>query len=159
MSVPVSDTSSERGARFDLGTGRPSGEIRKLTSLLEVSQALANATNFKASLQRVLEILDKSHDAVRSAVALETAGQLPLEVAASMVSARDKTWSTGIPGGALARQVFSTGRPVVVPRMSREPAFADRRPSDDERSFVCVPLMLNRRAAGVLCVELSLIHI
>jgi Nif-specific regulatory protein len=150
----MSDTSSERGARFDLGTGRPSGEIRKLTSLLEVSQALANATNFKASLQRVLEILDKSHDAVRSAVALETAGQLPLEVAASMGAARDKTWSTGIPGGALARQVFSTGRPVVVPRMSREPAFADRRPSDDERSFVCVPLMLNRRAAGVLCVEL-----
>jgi len=40
-------------------TGRPSGEIRKLTSLLEASQALANATNFKASLHRVLEIRDR----------------------------------------------------------------------------------------------------
>jgi Nif-specific regulatory protein len=162
MSAPVPDTSSERGTRFDLGTGRPTGEIRKLTSLLEVSQALANATNFKASLQRVLEILEKSHYAVRSAVALEPAGQLPLEVAASLGSARDKAWSTGTPGGALARQVFTTGRPVVVPRMSREPVFANarnggpasERGGESERSFVCVPLLLNRRAAGVLCIEL-----
>jgi len=145
---------SGRGTQFDLGSGRPTGEIRKLTSLLEVSQALANATNFKASLQRVLDILEKSHDAVRSAVAIEAGDQLPLEVVASLGGARDKAWSAGVPGGALSRQVFATGRPVVVPRMSREPVFADRRPSDDERSFVCVPLLLNRRASGVLCIEL-----
>jgi Nif-specific regulatory protein len=155
MAAPVSEThASERGTQFDLGSGKPTGEIRKLTSLLEVSQALANATNFRASLQRVLEILEKSHDAVRGAVALESGGQLPLEVVASVGGGRDKAWSSGVPGGAIARQVFATGRPVVVPRMSREPVFADRRPSDEERSFVCVPLMLNRRAAGVLCLEL-----
>src|SRR5881409_2748683 len=79
-------------SHFDLGTGRPSGEIRKLTSLLEVSQALANATNFKASLHRVLEILEKSHDAVRSAVALESRDQLPLEVVTSMGGGRDRAW-------------------------------------------------------------------
>ena len=140
-------------AHFDLGSGRPTGEIRKLTSLLEVSQALANATNFKASLHRVLEILEKSHDAQRSAVALAT-GDLPLEVVASMGSGRDRGWQAGVPGGALARQVFTTGRPVVVPRASREPALGERRPGDGEASFVCVPLPLNRRATGVLCVEL-----
>src|SRR5215510_9171570 len=112
---------------FDLRSGRPTGEIRKLTSLLEVSQALANATNFKASLHRVLEILEKSHDAVRSAVAIESGDQLPLEVAASMGGGRDKAWAAGVPGGAIARQVFANGRPVVITRMSREPAFADRR--------------------------------
>src|SRR3954465_3698799 len=98
MSAPMSDThSSERGARYDLGSGRPTGEIRKLTSLLEVSQALANATNFKASLHRVLEILEKSHDAQRSAVALAT-GDLPLEVVAAMGGGRDRSWQTGVPG-------------------------------------------------------------
>src|SRR3954463_13144850 len=149
MSAPMSDTHSERGARFDLGSGRPTGEILKLTSLLEVSQALANATNFKASLQRVLEILEKSHDAARSAVVLEAGGQLPLEVVASLGASRDKAWST-VPGGSITRQVFTSGPPFLVPRMSREPAFADRRPSEEERSFVGVPLLLNRRAAGVL---------
>jgi Nif-specific regulatory protein len=139
---------------FDLGSGRPTGEIRKLTSLLEVSQALANATNFRASLHRVLEILEKSHDAVRSAVAIESGDQLPLEVVAASGIGRDRTWQTGLPGGTVTRQVFSTGRPVVIPRVSREPALGERRSGEDERSFVCAPLMLNRRATGVLCVEL-----
>jgi len=130
------------------------GEIRKLTSLLEVSQALANATNFRTSLQRVLEILERSHDAVRGAVALASNDQLPLEVAASVGAGRDRSWQSGAPGGALARQVFTTGRPVVVPRVSRESAFGERKSGEPERTFVCVPLLLNRRATGVLSVEL-----
>ena len=153
MSASTSPESHASGSHFDLGTGRPSGEIRKLTSLLEVSQALANATNFKASLHRVLEILEKSHDSVRSAVALDAGDRLPLEVVASLGSGRDKTWATAIPSGPIPRQVFTTGRPVVIPRISREPALGDRR-GEDERSFVCVPLLLNRRATGVLCIEL-----
>jgi Nif-specific regulatory protein len=155
MSVTMSETRASGSApSFDLGTGRPSGEIRKLTSLLEVSQALANATNFKASLHRVLEMLEKSHDAVRSAVAIESGDQLPLEIVASLGLGRDRTGPSALPGGALARQVFATGRPVVVPRMSREPAVGDRSAGDEERSFVCVPLLLSRRATGVLCIEL-----
>ncbi len=130
------------------------GEIRKLTSLLEVSQALANATNFRTSLQRVLEILERSHDAVRGAVALASNDQLPLEVAASVGAGRDRSWQSGAPGGALARQVFTTGRPVVVPRVSRESAFGERKSGEPERTFVCVPLLLNRRATGVLSVDL-----
>jgi Nif-specific regulatory protein len=135
------------------GGPRSTGEIRKLTSLLEVSQALANATNFKASLHRVLEILEKSHDAVCSAVALAS-GEHPLEIVAAMGTGRDRAWQTVVPGGAVVRQVMSTGRPVVIPRASREPALGERRPGDDERTFVCVPLLLNRRATGVLCLEL-----
>ena len=154
MRTSTTDTYAQEAAgRLSAGAGRPTSEIRKLTSLLEVSQALANATNFKASLQRVLEILEKSHDAVRSAVAIEAGEQLPLEIAAA-TGGRDRTWPSGVPGGALARQVCAAGRPVVVPRISREPALGDRREEEDERSFVCVPLLLNRRAAGVLCVEL-----
>jgi Nif-specific regulatory protein len=131
-----------------------SGEIRKLTSLLEVSQALASATNFRVSLHRVLEILERSHDAVRGAVALSSNDQLPLEVAAAVGAGRDRSWQTGMPAGALARQVFTTGRPVVIPRVSREPACGERKPGEPERSFVCVPLLLNRRPTGVLTLEL-----
>src|SRR5438105_15146798 len=122
MAVPMSATDKTVGTgagHVDVGV-RQSGEIRKLTSLVEISQALANATNFKASLHRVLEILEKSHDAVRSAVALETADHVPLDLVAAMGVGRDHAWQTGVPGGALARQVLSTGRPVGVPRVSRE---------------------------------------
>src|SRR3954471_8679202 len=110
MTTATSDTRArDGGGDIGLGGGRPSGEIRKLTSLLEVSQALANATNFKASLHRVLEILEKSHDAVRSAIALDSGDRMPLDVVASLGSGRDKAWATAIPTGTVARQVFSTG--------------------------------------------------
>jgi Nif-specific regulatory protein len=152
---PLSDPRrTPEATPFDLGAVRRTGEIRKLTSLLEVSQALANATNFKASLHRVLEILEKSHDAIRSAVALESGERKPLEIVATAGAGRDRGWQTGSPDGGLSRQVFTTGRPVVVPRASREPTLGGRRPVEDERTFVCVPLMLNRRATGVLCVDL-----
>ena len=155
MPVTVSATHPAGStSTFDLGAGRPTGEIRKLTSLLEISQALANATNFKASLHRVLEMLEKSHDAVRSAVALETADQLPLDVVAARGGGRERTGPGALPGGVLARQVFATGRPVVVPRTSREPALGERPAGEEERSLVCVPLMLSRRATGVLSIEL-----
>src|ERR671930_490941 len=109
---------------------------------------------FKASLHRVLEILEKSHDAVRSAVAL-SADDGTLQVAAAVGTGRDRSWHSGVPGGALARQVLSSGRPVVVPRVSGEPALAERRAGADERTFVCMPLLLHRRAAGVLSIELA----
>src|SRR5262249_56090317 len=98
MSAPTSPDAQATGAtHFDLGSGRPTGEIRKLTSLLEVSQALANATNFRASLQRVLEILEKSHDAVRGAVAIETGDQLPLELLPSLPATPPHTSPTPAP--------------------------------------------------------------
>ena len=149
----IDDSLSVR--RMDIGPARQSGEIRKLTSLVEISQALSSAIHFKASLHRVLEILEKSHDAVRSAVALASDDRAQLQVAAAVGTGRDRSWHTGVPGGGLALQVLSSGRPVVVPRVSGEPALADRHANGDERSFVCVPLLLNRRAAGVLSLELA----
>jgi Nif-specific regulatory protein len=182
ISAAASESPESPDTGFDFGDARTSGEIRKLTSLLEISQALSSAIHFKASLHRVLDLLEKSHDVVRGAVALETGPQLPLEVAAT-TGAPDYAWQSGLPGGAIARQVFASARPVVVPRVSREPSLAqtgaasesrersaptERRAreragesecrsgsdGDHERTFVCVPLLLNRRAAGVLSLEL-----
>jgi Nif-specific regulatory protein len=138
---------------FDFGSTRATGEIRKLTSLLEISQALSSAINFKASLHRVLELLEESHDVVRATVALEAGPQLPLEVAAA-TGGHDRAARSAPLGGSIARQVCASARPVVVPRVSREPALADQRSGDEERTFVCAPLVLNRRGAGVLALEL-----
>ena len=153
MSAPPTGSPSGEGKTLDFGTARATGEIRKLTSLLEISQALSTAMHFKASLQRVLELLEKSHDVVRGVVALDGGAQLPLEVGAA-TGGRDRAWQSGFAGGAIARQVVASGRLVVIPRVSREPSLSEQWSAGDERTFVCVPLLLNRRAAGVLAVEL-----
>src|SRR5262245_23088736 len=51
-------------------TASGGGEIRKLSTLLEVSQALSGSLNLRASMHRVLETLARYHGAVRSTIAL-----------------------------------------------------------------------------------------
>jgi Nif-specific regulatory protein len=62
-------------------------------------------------------------------------------------------------GEGITGRVVQSSKPVVVPRVSREPDFlhrAARRPelSREELSFVCVPILVNRKAAGALGVDL-----
>ncbi len=45
-------------------------EARRLSTLLEVSQALSGTLNLKSALHRVLEVLAKHHGAVRSMVTM-----------------------------------------------------------------------------------------
>src|SRR5262249_40324906 len=52
-------------------------------------------------------------------------------------------------------RVVETGRPIVVPKVSAEPSFlhrASKRPElpKEELSFICVPILLNRRAVGAI---------
>src|SRR5713226_7646488 len=55
-------------------------EDRRLSTLLEVSQALSGTLNLKAALHRVLEILARHHGAVRSLVTLlREGGELSVE--------------------------------------------------------------------------------
>src|SRR2546422_1914102 len=133
-------------------------ETRRLSTLLEVSQALSGTLNLKASLHRVLEILARHHGAVRGIVSeLHDDGDLRVEASDGLPD------SSGVVsyrvGEGITGKVVQSGKPIVVPRVSREPAFlhrAARRPelSHQDLSFVCVPIVLNRRAIGALAIDL-----
>jgi Nif-specific regulatory protein len=132
-------------------------EIRRLSSLLDVSQALSGTLNLKSAFHRVLEILSRHHGAVRGIVTLlQEGGELRVE-------ASDGLEKPGAPvryqvGEGITGKVVETGRPVVVPRVSSEPMLlnrASKRPElpEQELSFVCVPIVLNRKAIGALAVD------
>ena len=134
------------------------GDTRRLSTLLEISQALSGTLNLKSALHRVLEILAKHHGAVRSMVTLlREDGQLSVEASDGLdrpAAAVRYRLGEGVTG-----RVVESGRPVVVPRVSQEPTFlrrAARRPElqREELSFVCVPIILNRKAVGALGVDL-----
>jgi len=133
-------------------------ENRRLSTLLEVSQALSGTLNIKSAFHRVLEILARHHGAVRSMIVmLRDGGELFVEASDGLdrpSQAVQYRLGEGITG-----KVVETGKPIVVPRVSREPAMlnrAARRAESDEQelSFVCVPILLNRRAVGALGVDL-----
>jgi Nif-specific regulatory protein len=139
--------------------GNVASEARRLSTLLEVSQALSGTLNLKASMHRVLEVLAHHHGAVRGIVSLlHPDGDLRVEASDGLGDAsRPARYQVG---EGITGKVVQSGKPIVVPRVSREPAFlhrAARRPelAHQELSFMCVPILINRRAAGALAIDLK----
>ena len=75
-------TSSAGLTLADVTNSSGTSELRRLSTLLEISQALAAGTNQKSAFQQVLGILDRHHSIIRSTVAL-LAGNDDIEVVAS----------------------------------------------------------------------------
>src|ERR1700682_3193317 len=110
-------------------------------------------------MHRVLEILARHHGAVRGIITLLR------EDGALSVVASDGLEQPGAPvtyrvGEGVTGRVVETGRPIVVPRVGREPLLlhrASKRPelSQQDLSFVCVPIVLDRQAIGALAVDLK----
>ncbi|HEY8551375.1 MAG TPA: sigma 54-interacting transcriptional regulator [Vicinamibacterales bacterium] len=134
--------------------GSSRAEIRKLTSLVEISQALSGTLNLRAGLHRVLDILERHH-AVTFGLVLLTRGESEgaeldrlVSGSKSRVRALDQ----------LAKRVLESGKAVVVPKVSQEPSLgvrpAERRGQAEELSVIAVPIATARRPVGALAVEL-----
>jgi Nif-specific regulatory protein len=133
-------------------------EIRRLATLLEISQTLGLAANQKAAFHQVLGILERHHGAVRSMIALVGEGEGEIEVAAAEGTGRAKSDVRFRVGEGITGRVVQSGKPIVVPRVSREPMFLGRASEraelpHQELSYVCVPILLNRKAVGALGVD------
>jgi Nif-specific regulatory protein len=130
---------------------------RRLSTLLEISQALSGTLNLKAAMQRVLGTLIRHHSVVRGMVTLLRDGELHAEAVEGF---EDRARNTQIKlGEGITGKVVESGKPIVVPRVSKEPAFlnlASRRPDHlkQELSFICVPIVLNRQPVGAVGVDL-----
>ncbi len=136
-----------------------SGEVRKLSTLLEASQALTGTLDLRASLQRVLEILGDHHGAIRSTVVLlnDQTGDVQVEASAGAIQPGKRVryrLGEGITG-----RVVESGKPIVVPRVSREPMFLHRaaeRPElpQQELSYISAPITLEGRTVGAIGIDL-----
>jgi Nif-specific regulatory protein len=139
--------------------GNGTRETRRLATLLEVSQALSGTLNLKSALHRVLEVSRKRHGAVRSIVTLlRENGELTVEAADGVEEPSHRIRYRV--GEGITGRVVESGRPVVVPRVSREPELLHRawrrvELSKGELSFVCVPILIDGKAVGTLGVDLQ----
>ena len=143
--------------KFGPDGGVASRDARRLASLLEVSQALSGTLNLKSAMHRVLGILMRDHGVVRGMVTLLRDDELVVEAVEGFEDrARSVRYKVG---EGITGQVVESGKPIVVPRVSREPTFLNRagRRGDGSRhelSFVCVPIVLRRAAIGAIGVDL-----
>jgi Nif-specific regulatory protein len=137
------------------------GDVRKLSTLLEISQTLGTTLNLKAAMTRVLEILEEHHGVLSGATVLldEAAGDLVIK-AATGVSWQAQTRTRYKLGEGITGRVVESGKPICVPQVSREPLFLNRtevwkKKPQKELSFICVPITVDRKTIGALGVNLS----
>ena len=127
-------------------------EIRRLTTLLEISQAVSGVLNLKSALHSVITILQRRHEVTGGSVLLveEQTHELHVEAAIGMRQAGGRAGSRAVDG--ITTRVMESGKAVVVPQVSREPALTPRPGQGErqERTFIAVPILLGRRAAGAL---------
>ena len=91
-------------------------DARRLSTLLEVSQAMSGTLNLKAGMQRVLAILIRHHGVVHGMVTLLREGELQVEAAEGFDDrARAVRYKLG---EGITGQVAQSGKPIVVPRIS-----------------------------------------
>src|ERR1700712_5760651 len=134
-------------------------ESRRLSTLLDVSHALSGTLNLRSALHRGLEVPAKHHGSVRSLVVIQRENNELHVEASDGLDAPSHAVRYRI-GEGIVGKVVESSRPIVVPRVSKEPSFlnrASKRPElpKEELSFICVPILLNRRAVGALGVDLK----
>ena len=133
-------------------------EIRRLSTLLEISQALSGVLNLKAALQSVLEILERRHHVVGAGVFLQDPDSRELHAEAVLGDRLPGSRGRGRSEETITGRVLDTGKAVVVPRVSQEPILApaagDRTRPGRELTFVAVPIPVGRRAGGTLEIAL-----
>ncbi len=138
--------------------GDGSGARSQLAILIDAGQVLSSELSPRVAFEQVLEILRQRHGVIRGTVTLLDAksSEIHIEVSCGLTD-----------GGRIARyrlgegitgRVVETGRPIVVPKVSREPMFLNRAGKRDlhkqELTYMCVPLVLKGRPVGALGVDL-----
>src|SRR5262245_24093140 len=101
-------------------------DARRLSTLLEISQALSGTLNLKSSMQRVLQILIRHHGVVRGMVTLLREGELHVE-AIEGFDDRARAISLRV-GEGVTGQVVQSGKPHVCPRVRQGTVFHKRVP-------------------------------
>jgi Nif-specific regulatory protein len=135
-------------------------EIRKLSTLLELSQTFASTLNLKTALARILEILEEHHGTSSGAVTLiDEAGELSIEVATGIGWQASRRTKYRL-GEGITGRVVESGKPVVVPQVSREPLFLNRtgiwkESGKEELTFICLPVPMDVKTVGALGITLT----
>ena len=136
----------------------PSEDALLLSPLLELSHALA-ASEIRASLPRVLEILSEAFGALNGAILLADEEGKGLRIEAGRGLSKQAAERAHYKAGeGINGRVLMSGKAVVLPQASQEPLFLDRtgvlkeqKRKKTELSFFCVPIFLDQKTAGTLC--------
>ena len=133
-------------------------EIKELSLLREVSQALGKSMDLRETVGPVLSALAERMGMTRGTLTLlnRKTGYIYIEVAHGL-SEKERAGRYKI-GEGVTGKVVGTGQPVIVPHISDEPLFLNRTGSrknleKKDISFICVPIKIGKEVVGTLSAD------
>ena len=131
-------------------------KIGELSLLLEISQILDRSVDLRDVMGPVLRTLSKHRGMERATITLldRETGDIFIDEAFGLTPSQRRRGRYKFGEGVIGK-VVKTGKPIAVPRISREPLFLDRTGSrrdlqKEEISFLCVPVMMESEVIGTL---------
>lgn len=133
-------------------------EIRRISTLLEISQALADTLRLPASLRKVVKVL-RRHPSVQRCCILIRAEECGDDLIIESEEEGEQAVDLLQAAQRVVSRVLESGKPVVIPRESREPflqpsSSGRHRKGAADRSMLCIPISVNGRVGGCLLVRL-----
>ncbi len=127
--------------------------------LIEINQAVGRTLELHDALHATLQILLNSYKIRSGAIFLMDDSGTALTLEASIGYKSNVLDTRFTVGDGLTGRVVASGKPIVVPQVSKEPLFLNRMASWDkeagEQSFFGIPIMLDYKALGVLIVNFA----
>ena len=127
--------------------------------LFEISSILLKKDPLADQLQKVLELLSSFMQFERGTITIHNrkSGRISIE-AGTGISPEEQARGVYRPGEGITGKVIETGRPAVVPDISKEPAFLNktktkRNLEKDRFSFISVPVRAGQEIIGTLNVD------
>ncbi len=125
-----------------------------LETILEINQCLVETKSLKSNLTALLEIISNKFNVPRSFVLLyqdETDTLNPIAINGLSIAEFRKLENKV--EKSILRQVFESGKPIIVPRISFEPSLQFFYNGNNESSLICIPILLQNRNLGVFSTE------
>lgn len=133
--------------------------IEELSCLYEVTKQLNAESDLTRSLKNVLEILSERMGMRRGAISIldPVTDEIRIRIGHDMTESAIRKGHYRV-GEGVTGTVIKTGKPMVIPVVSKEPLFLDRTGArshldKSDISFICVPIKSAKRTVGALSAD------
>ena len=138
---------------------RPDGRGQQLAVLVEAGHIFSSELSPQVAFEQVLDFLKRRHGVIRGAVTLLDPKTQEIRVDVSTGLSDAGRFARYRLGEGITGRVVETGKPIVVPKVSREPMFLNRAGKRDlkkqEITYMCVPIVVKSKPVGALGVDLK----
>lgn len=129
---------------------------RELRVLYQISQATIQHNNVSALLMNVLDIIEDEMGLERATLVLRNPDTDVFEIKASKgLSEKEQKLGRYKLGEGITGRVAMTGKPALIPDISKETSFLDRTGARSNTSvaFICVPILHMDQIIGTLSID------